>query len=399
MDTAVSQEQPSRLLKKVLFLSGGIILLVLLAVWLVPQVIVLHQQRRAGQLLNSILNTGKNMPAAGFFCTAIPPSPNATVNQDRANQAVAYLVTAISYQPHSSQTYLLLGRAYCLSGQYSKAVEAYQKYTLLRPDNPLGHLELGYAFEANGDNLKAIKQWNRGGVTGQDFFNRGIEMVKTGAYGEALDWFRRADIMGVAESKCFIPYTQGLILQQKGALDKAVASFQDAIQSEAGCASSAYYHIGIFQQDKLNQWSAAFQSYAEALKADNFITNSELADTYLRRGIILKYGNKNERQAMQEFQKAVDAQPSNYGALMELGWCYWFLNHNLNKSEDLLNRAINNNPGAEYAYSVLGSIYASAGKIQQAIGMYEEALKIDPSDSAIKQWLKENGVTPKTTTP
>jgi hypothetical protein len=63
-----------------------------------------------------------------------------------ALQALNHLQTAAKFLPRSSHLQLQLGRAYCLLGDFEKSTLSYLNYTRMRPDNPLGQLELQFAF-------------------------------------------------------------------------------------------------------------------------------------------------------------------------------------------------------------------------------------------------------------
>jgi superkiller protein 3 len=106
-------------------------------------------------------------------------------------------------------------------GKYESAVEAYKKFTRLRPKNPLGHLELGFAYEAlaaqgsadlnepfiNLENIQpeqikdlwliyrndsAVNEWLSAGLTADDFLTTGKTFSEDEKYTEALTWYRRA---------------------------------------------------------------------------------------------------------------------------------------------------------------------------------------------------------------
>ena len=56
--------------------------------------------------------------------------------------ALAHLHRAVRWQPANAQAYRVLAQVYRLQDQWSAAAEAQERYTQLRPANPLGHMEL-----------------------------------------------------------------------------------------------------------------------------------------------------------------------------------------------------------------------------------------------------------------
>ncbi len=80
--------------------------------------------------------------------------------------ALAHLQKAIEWQPDNAQAYRLLAKVYRAQGDKildSKsqglvaAAEALTRYTELRPDNPLGHIELAEVYEAIKAEMQAMR--------------------------------------------------------------------------------------------------------------------------------------------------------------------------------------------------------------------------------------------------
>lgn len=124
--------------------------------WLAPRALALRHQVRGGQLLVDVLmtfNEGNDAPMACML--TVPADPNA---HTQLGQAISYLQTALRYDQTLAQAYLLLGRAYCLTGDTQKAISAYQTFTRLRPENPLGHLELAFAYQKSMADLSGSER-------------------------------------------------------------------------------------------------------------------------------------------------------------------------------------------------------------------------------------------------
>ncbi|MGC9336008.1 MAG: tetratricopeptide repeat protein [Anaerolineae bacterium] len=67
---------------------------------------------------------------------------------DSALPALEHLLQAVDWHAGNAQAYRLLARVYQAQGDWAAAVEALTRYTELRPDNPLGHVELAHLYEA-----------------------------------------------------------------------------------------------------------------------------------------------------------------------------------------------------------------------------------------------------------
>jgi tetratricopeptide (TPR) repeat protein len=104
-----------------------------------------YYQLLGGQLLNSA--TPLEVKASAFTScgplTAVNPEARCTIQK-----ALDFLQKSLNHSPHQSHTYLLLGRAYCLLGEPEKSIPYYHQFTKQREGNPIGNLELGFAYLA-----------------------------------------------------------------------------------------------------------------------------------------------------------------------------------------------------------------------------------------------------------
>jgi len=119
--------------------------LLALGFWLVPRGIGLYHQLAGGRLLAQLETSATvDTEVVGKWHTDLGSSDEALA---LASAAVSHLEVAAAIDPGLSHAYLLLGRSHHLLGEHTLAIQAYRQYTNLRPDNPLGHLELGQALE------------------------------------------------------------------------------------------------------------------------------------------------------------------------------------------------------------------------------------------------------------
>ena len=126
---------------------AGVITLLGIIILLLPTLIALYHQIRGGQLLAQALAFEARQTRDALVCADGP----LTADQSRAlvHQAVDFLERSIASSSKQSYSYLLLGRAYCLLDESGSAVQAYQQFVISRPENPSGHMELGFGLEAS----------------------------------------------------------------------------------------------------------------------------------------------------------------------------------------------------------------------------------------------------------
>jgi hypothetical protein len=126
---------------RIILISFGLLTILGIGIWLSPYAFSLYYLTRGGQILESVSPSDVTLDI-GVTCEEGDIS-----TREKVGNAIWQLKKAIQYDPNDAQSHLLLGRAYCLDAEPGKAIEAYLVYTQLRPANPLGHMELGFAFE------------------------------------------------------------------------------------------------------------------------------------------------------------------------------------------------------------------------------------------------------------
>lgn len=102
----------------------------------------LHLQIRAGQLLEDYIEEHTS-GYRNFYTCQLPVLTDLPLDS-HLKEAVVLLETARAIRPQNAHTHYQLGRAYCLSGDYDSALEAFDTFNQLKPDNPLGYLEIAF---------------------------------------------------------------------------------------------------------------------------------------------------------------------------------------------------------------------------------------------------------------
>lgn len=149
-----------------------------------------------------VVDLSSNLPAesGGFACLAEPFKDEAWLAQ--LTLAISQLEQASSVLPRQAHLYYLLGRAYCMAGQYDLAVKTLPKFTELRPKNPQADLELGFALEklcpprGECEQLNTVQVWQRAGVSPEHLIANGEAARKNEDFTQAIEWYQRAQLMG-----------------------------------------------------------------------------------------------------------------------------------------------------------------------------------------------------------
>jgi len=121
------------------------------------QLLMLHYQSRAGRMIDDYIFQQGDEFEDQFACLLplmidVPDSPN-----HELMKAVELLSRASGLSPWNAHANYLKGRAYCLQGDLTSAVEALHRYHQQRPGNPLGSMELAFAYFAWAESVEDEK--------------------------------------------------------------------------------------------------------------------------------------------------------------------------------------------------------------------------------------------------
>ena len=120
----------------------GLLTLVIIAIVLIPRGLSIYYQSRGGQHIDYVMRSVEGIQE--LVCEPLPESNRGAIEE--IEKGIEYLQRAVRFNGHSAQSYYHLGKAYCLLNSPSLAIEVYRKFMELNPQNPLGHLELAFAY-------------------------------------------------------------------------------------------------------------------------------------------------------------------------------------------------------------------------------------------------------------
>jgi tetratricopeptide (TPR) repeat protein len=191
----------------------ALIILTIPSIWLIRHIIFLRYQSLGGKYLQNYLDQTNPTSHGDFFCDyqfAVGRNEPESIQL-----SLEYFTKANQLNSEDPYLNLQLGRVYCLLDDLDLAQKLLLAYTLARPENPLGHLELGFLYERicissqNADSAdqlaikncaaqvfrsKIVEAWKAAGVSAQNFLNRGDEKSDS-ILSERFIWFNRAVIL------------------------------------------------------------------------------------------------------------------------------------------------------------------------------------------------------------
>ncbi len=354
--------------------------------WKLTPIATSHAHRADGYayLTQALEILGDQNPEPDFCVEGGIADPEAKA---LVGQAIEALEEARASTPAEAQTWLLLGRGYCLLGRGEEAVEAYERYTVLRPGNPLGHLELGFAYEMQGNFERANSEWQGIPLTQATFLVAGEKAREAGNFQQAIPWFQRAAFYFTEKAEA--SYQLGVTYQKSEHWEKALEAYDTAIAQSVFSnvtLGDIYYQKGIIFQTvpELTDLPQALEMYEAALATGAFSSNLIHANVYYKQGEIYLWMAGHLHEAMVDFEKAVALNPQHHLAHLRLGYTLYQIFQDVSLAESEILIAIELWPTQtlkSWPYRVLSEIYEEAGLPHQALMAIQEALLLDPEDA------------------
>ncbi len=165
---------------------------------------------------------------------------------------------------------------------------------------------------------------------------------------------------------------RGNIEFEKKNFTQAMEYYQKALSINPN-SWEAYYDIALCKTN-LNNDSGAINDYTSAA----FINPKENVNIYINRGH-LNYKLLKYKDALADYQTALEMNPSNHTLIISICECY----RNLGNSEEALkeaNKLIEADPKFALAYSERGYLKIKMNKFQEAIEDLNKGLDIDSTD-------------------
>jgi tetratricopeptide (TPR) repeat protein len=411
---------------RVTYYAIGIITIVILAIIMVPRSLSLYYQTRGGQQIEYILRFEEGIDE--LICEELSSSDQDAF--DEVERAITSLNQAIRLNRNNSQAYYYLGKAYCIMGKPEQARENYLQYTVLRPDNPLGYIGLGFVYEMMGDESSAVNAWKSASTSSNDFNSRGDEEFKAVSYDEAKRWYERAILIDPSNEQAWYSigkveeelgnheaaletFKQALILFPKNMdihlalgnlylnisknYQEAIQVYQKATQLEA-LPIEAYLGVGKAAEGLLDQ-DRSLEAYLTAVELSNQVDGNTihqfwlrvwpkyvLGDYYLRMGELDK--------ASLAFQEAIEADKYKYYA----AWSYWGLgrvalfNEDTSTAIQQFNQALENKANyylKSQIYLGIGQAHVQQGDLDTAIDYVRKAHDEHPDNQGLHRYLAE----------
>jgi tetratricopeptide (TPR) repeat protein len=328
-------------------LAALLALALLLAISYKP-LLALYHQEQGGRMLAAVLPVGDSA-YGGFAC--LRPFLEDLEQRAKVQRALEHLAKAQSLAPRQAHTYYQIGRAYCLLGDYERAVPALQTFAGLRPKNPLASLKLGFALlnacPPNGKcaaGLNSYDVWRTAGVTAEHFLEMAERERQRENYTEALLWYQQAQRMG-RELRSTIGFIRYLILKDTNK-PEAIKVLSEAIKRDRGWLSEveridALYTLAL-EYFLLQDYPKSREYFLKVVKlsVDRSEFIARLSMSYLYLGVSFAYVG-DLQNALPYLEKSIQVGPRNEWAHINYGiYLYYYSPELIEKSKSHFNTAL-----------------------------------------------------------
>jgi len=310
------------------------------------------------------------------------------------NEAIRCAYKAVRCPGSASLGYDLAGRAYMCSGDYLKAVEAFEKAVQLNPNDTRAKNHLLLALYAAGDTKPVLSV-----IEGAAYKHAKERIARnpTDLVPRALIALQNKGQMRrfVQQSRDFVGEDDfemletSLVFAELGLVDEAAkllsAVCVEAVPENERSPLPIYYlaYFASLQKDQaeaktyLNQAAGIYKDYIfpsrpEAIEVFKYAIEENPDDAYAHLHLGNLYGHLGRlSEAARHWQKAADLDPSLSVAFRNLGLYAWAVENNLSNAEGFYRKAITARPKDQALYRDLADILLAADRRPEAIKVLE----------------------------
>ncbi len=342
---------------RTIFIIIAVITIIVISVLIIPRALSIYYQTKGGQIVNRVIRESENISDIGLTCAELPPRKGTL--KEKVQEGIAKLKLAERFDAGNTQIYYHLGRAYCLLGEPDKALTQFDTFTQLRPANPLGYIELGFAYEEIGDIESAKKSWQKAGISSAELYETGEDQFQSDHYKSALGWFERSILIDPSNSNAWMGL--GRTYYELQDYESASNAFQEAWNINPETSTIQL----IESMEKSGDVSAIEEILYHVL--DSYPNSPHRLSWYQALGDYFSaQGNYN--QAVDVYRHAIEEFPNESGLHLSLGWIYY------NQGKDEI-AALNEFRLAIRLNNKSGKGYFSLAKLLNLENRYEEASK------------------------
>ena len=302
---------------------------------------------------------------------------------ERYDEAIQELSKAFELSPESLEVRTALGLTYELSGRYAQAAAHYEEAIQLDPLSPRLYHHTARAY-FNG------KQYDRAesnyaavlDIAPRDF-EAMMGLVRVWIAQLRFDKAETFLAKKLAElgEPAELYVALGIVYREAQQQEEALRAFERAVARKADYAQGHFYLAA--QLDQLGQRAESRHSLERTLELD---PNHPDALNYL--GYMDAEAGEHLAEAKGRIERALELDPDNGAYMDSLGWVYYKMGRT-QEAILLLERAAELVGSDPVIFSHLGDAYFTAQDWDRARRNWEQALTLDPAQTAVRERLKQ----------
>lgn len=250
------------------------------------------------------------------------------------DKAVEEYEALISKNSNHPGLYFKLGNAYCKKGDLEKAVEAFHKATLLKPDYAEAYqrlCEVSAQIESPDDELKVCLKELQKNPNDADIHNKlGLIYSRRNLFYEAKREYETA--IGLAPKKAEAYFNLGVLYQDVHTHDKAAEMYEKAI-AVLPQYDKAHFNLGI---------------------------------AYYKTGRV--------EECISEYKRVIELNPEYVDAFVNLGIAF-FVKGSYSEAIGVLKKALSKSSNGAKIHYYLGNVYNKMDKAEDAVIEYRQAIE------------------------
>jgi tetratricopeptide (TPR) repeat protein len=348
-----------------------------------------------GELGGQLENRGKNEEAIELYETYLEKDPDkiavreflarALIREKRYDEARHQAGMVLEATPENTGAMLLMGLAEAHDGEPEKALEIFTKVRQVAPDNFDMVLQIGILqrqLEMHEASIATLMDAARIAPDRYEpHLNLSVNHDISGDLDKAVDSAQTALVL--APDHINIRTYLAQLLMKKDRLEEAMEILRQGLTMTPE-DTSLLYQLAIVQ-DRRGQFDKAVEVLLQIIKIDSnhYDALNYLGYSWAERGI-------NLERSLDLVKKALEIKPDAAYIIDSLGWVYYQMERYEEALEHLL-KAGKEMEGDPTVLEHIGDTYDKLGKVDLAAEFWSLALEADPGNASISDKLKNKG--------
>ncbi len=260
------------------------------------------------------------------------------------------------------------------TGQFSKAIEDFDKTIALNPFYFKTYFNRGTVFGKMGHLDKAIEDFDKTIALNPSYYlayyDRGTALGEMGRFSKAIEDFDKT--IALNPSYYLAYYNRGTALGELEQLSKAIEDFDKTIALNPSYYP-AYYNRGV-ALDKMGQFDRAIKDFGKTIALDPsyFRAYDSRGGSYSKAGLFDK--------AIADFNRSIAINPTYPYAYRNRGLTYSLIGQHGRALEDI-NKAISLNQNSATLYYSRGAFYLRKGDKALAVSDFKKACHLGSEEA------------------